>query len=269
MGERACRWSGKRSGQSLGQQTVRRPRDRRAASSRLHARAAARASLATHSTLAFYVAGAATAVCSRQLCGGVAHFGSAERQRAVVELRKVGCKCPNAMTFIPHSRNKYLMSVFRSRSHSALTGVCTAHQDPIARRRYSRAARFCVQGHANGRRTKARRGAAVWRHHPPHSVEKPECRLPDALDASCSSTCVPYLHLLGACGSSPLAGPVAARALPEIRGSSPVRPPPGPPLRLQRCWLSCMLPHLRSQRLRHHSSWCLACTTRARRSCPT
>ena len=42
-----------------------------------------------------------------------------------------------------------------------------------------------------------------------------------------------------------------------------------PPLRLQRCWLSCMLPHLRSQRLRHHSSWCLACTTRARRSCPT
>ena len=58
-------------------------------------------------------------------------LGCAERQRAVVELRKVGCKCPtcirNAMTFIPHSRNKYLMSVFRSRSHSALTGVCTAH----------------------------------------------------------------------------------------------------------------------------------------------
>lgn len=131
MGERACRWSGKRSGQSLGQQTVRRPRDRRAASSRLHARAAARASLATHSTLAFYVAGAATAVCSRQLCGGVAHFGSAERQRAVVELRKVGCKCPNAMTFIPHSRNKYLMSVFSCVvvRISAPTGafLCTAH----------------------------------------------------------------------------------------------------------------------------------------------
>ena len=81
--------------------------------------------------------------------------------------------------------------------------------------------------------------------------------------------CVPNQHHLGACGSSPLAGPVAARALPEIRGSSPVRPSPGPPLRHQRCWLSCMLPHLRSQRLRHHSSWCLACTTRARRSCPT
>ena len=130
-------------------------------------------------------------------------------------------------------------------------------------------ARISVQGLPTADARKPVGKFAVRRHHPPHSVEKPERRLPDALDASCSGTCVPYLHLLGACGASPLAGPVAARALPEIRGSSPVRPPPGPPLRLQRCWLSCMLPHLRSQRLRHHSSWCLACTTRARRSCPT
>ena len=49
-------------------------------------------------------------------------------------------------------------------------------------------ARISVQGLPTADARKPVGKFAVRRHHPPHSVEKPERRLPDALDASCSST---------------------------------------------------------------------------------
>ena len=202
MGERARRRSGKRSGQRMA------PRQRtggRVASPRSESRFLSAACAcgrtgepgdAQHASER--EAGAAKAVRRqrRRLGGGVAHFGrEGVREGGSSSAVGKGSHVPrhfgNNFTSLPSHPLFRVVDVGCSESEAHSNGRQVFASSAYARRNTGTCratARISVQGLPTADARKPVGKFAVRRHHPPHSVEKPERRLPDALDASCSST---------------------------------------------------------------------------------